>query len=421
MLECLKNLLNGACNDKKQRALVIVGAGASVEYGIPATEKFNGLIDAGIAGDTYCSSVGGHDAYLDVKKTLESYYGNPSEAHFERIYHVMHELYAFEKTPGAVPKYSAVMQPFLKQKKEYSSKALKVACQSMLKIIYKEVSSACEKPIVSLQSLESFFSSLEKKFIPRVYTTNYDDFISQATQDQYFTGFDLPSDNHQIFNSKSYWSNWNKPGLFHLHGSVHFGFPAPQTHIELAWYNSRTEAIKNSEFNGSIISTMDGTGVERSAIITGLNKLDRLQQTPFATYYSGLSRDVIEADIVIILGSGLADLHLNTWFREIRKHSSHQTPLLYVGYWGGNAEDFCSSIRFEQDELQIALFHDLGFDLNIPEAQFRAIDGWTIDANNTGAVWADGFQSFLSKGDGLNQIIDRLMYSNKTNPREPSK
>lgn len=403
MIKCLKKLRR---RNEKRRALVVVGAGASVEFGIPATVQFNRLIDAGITKSSYCSSVGGIDVYCDVKKTLESYYGDTNEAHFERIYHVMHELSMLEKVTGSVPKYSPVMLPFLNKQKNYTQKALKAACQAMLNVIYEEVSSVCDKPKAPLGPLETFFHLLEKQFIPRVYTTNYDDFISQATQGRYFTGFDQsPDNNYQLFNSKSYWSNWNMPGLFHLHGSIHMGFPLLQTDIELAWYPSKSDAIKRSEFSGSPHSKMDGTGIQRSPIITGLNKLERLQQMPFASYYSGLSRDAIEADIVLILGSGLTDLHLNTWIKEIRKDADLRTPLLYVGYWQGG---FYSSIEFESEDRGIALFQDLEIDLSIPESSFKAFDGWTVDANKSGAVWADGFQTFLSRTDGFNRVMKEI-------------
>ncbi|QDD64297.1 hypothetical protein EJD96_09025 [Herbaspirillum seropedicae] len=89
----------------KRRALVIIGAGASVEYGIPVTATFGSVIENAVRGDAYCQRTGGVDAYLDVANKLLGYYQNANEAHFERIYHVLHELAAFRDLPGAAAKF----------------------------------------------------------------------------------------------------------------------------------------------------------------------------------------------------------------------------------------------------------------------------------------------------------------------------
>lgn len=397
--------------NKQKRALVVVGAGASVEYGIPATATLGELIEAGIARDEYCVSVGGVDAYYGVKSILTDYYDKDvSQAHFERIYHVMHELDAFRLSPGAVAKFRPVMRPFLNEIQNYTQNALSAACNSMLKVVYQTASSACETPKVPLTLLETFFASLEERFVPRIYTTNYDDFIGQATKNRYFTGFTRPRESYHMFDPQSFWANWDKPGLFHLHGSIHMGFPLPEGDGDIgdiAWYASRDKAKKHAAFSGSGLSRMDGTDIARSAIITGLDKLNRLQQSPYAFYYAALSRDAMEADIIFILGSGLADLHLNTWIKEARR-CRPTLPLMYVGYWP-DSDAFYSSIRFDYEDREISLFHDLRVNLaNVRESEFNAVDGWTVDAHRTAAVWSGGFQNFLAQPAALQRAMKAI-------------
>lgn len=391
---------------EKQRAVVVVGAGASVEYGIPVTADFGALIDQAIYSDAYCKSVGGTAAYVEVKAKLETYYQNTAEAHFERIYHVLHELAMHQTTPNAVAKFSPVMYPFLDATVSYTRQALNAACKTMLKFIYQHVSTICEQPKCSLAPFEALFERMLEQYVPRVYTTNYDDFVGQATIDAFFTGFTASHGNHLDFDPKDYWSQWDVPGLFHVHGSIHMGFPHDMSHDigDVAWYPSRHEALKYAMFNGSTRERMDGTGVARSSIVTGLDKLSRLQQSPYAFYYAGFSRDVMEADAIIVLGSGLADLHLNTYLKAARR-ARPDLPILFVGYWGR----FYNSIYFDLDDRNVSLFHDLRVDLfNVREGQFRAVDGWTVDAQGTAAVWADGFQSFLNKPAALQQVMQVL-------------
>lgn len=120
--------------------------------------------------------------------------------------------------------------------------------------------------------------------------------------------------------------------------------------------------VGQARFNGSGVDRMDGTHVERGAIITGLDKLGRLQQSPYAFYYSALNREAMEADLILVLGGGLADLHLNTFLKAARR-ARPDVPILYVGYWGREALDFYSTIHFELEDRDIALFHELSIDL----------------------------------------------------------
>lgn len=394
------------------RAIVIVGAGASKEFGIPLTADFGKLIDDAIRNDSYCAHTGGADVYFDVQAKLDNYYGDANEAHFERVYHVLHEIDALRLTPGAIAKFRPVMHPFVELTKGYSNDALKSAAQVMLRAIYAETSRVCDAPETSLMPLTNFLSKLEDRFIPRIYTTNYDDFFEQARGLGYFNGFTQRADGCHLFDPRSYWSNWEQPGCFHLHGAVRMGFPHPKSsEIEIGdigWFDSRAQALPFSEFNGSGVNRLDGTGIVRSAIITGLDKLGRIQQSPFGTYYAGLAREVMEADVIFVLGSGLGDLHLNSWLKTARRLKP-QVPLLYVNHWGGSTAEFYCRIHFHSGNLETSLYHELRVDLaTVKEGEFKATEGWTIDARGTGAVWADGFQSFLRKPDVLDHVLERL-------------
>jgi hypothetical protein len=191
----------------------------------------------------------------------------------------------------------------------------------MASVIFAEVSASCEKHPISLAPLTDFFGAMRGKYITRIYTTNYDDFPLQAARDLY-TGFDpAASAKAKRFEIDSFWHKENLHSLFHLHGSVHMGFPHPDAGIaigELAWFDDLGEALKYSSFSGSTIPQMDGRSFMRTAVITGLDKLSRLQQRPLSHFYSALARDLMLADIIVVIGSGLGDLHLNTWLHEAR-------------------------------------------------------------------------------------------------------
>lgn len=394
---------------RKQRALVIMGAGASVEFGIPITAKFGNLIDAAVTADRFCVAEGGAAAYLDIRDKLRTYYGVPEEAHFERIYHVLHELSELRVTPGAVSRFRPVMSPFLGEAVSYTDRALKAARRAVLEVIYKTVTQACDKPAVPLKPMSDFFEALETRYLPRVYTTNYDDFVGQATNKRYFTGFTERQGDHAYFNAGTFWSEWDQPGLFHTHGSIHMGFPPGGKDIgDIGWFEDKAAALTHATFFGSGVWRMDGTSIERGAIITGLDKLGRLQQTPYAHYYAGLCRDAMEADLILVLGSGLADLHFNSILKAARRNKPN-VPILYVGYWGNEPNDFYNKVQFEHEDRDIALLHDLDIDLiRVRETQYRAHSGWTIASNRRAAVWADGFQKSLANPQMFIELAEKL-------------
>ncbi|MFC0698237.1 SIR2 family protein [Paraburkholderia humisilvae] len=372
------------------------------------TPDFGKLIEKTVRDDESCQRMGGTQVYQEVAGKLLDFYDDPADAHFERIYHVLHELETLRVTPGAVTKFKPVMAPFLELTPSYEPRALRAAAGTMIKCIYREVSKICDAPEQPLDQLARFFVNLEEAYVPRVYTTNYDDFVGQSTDDRYFTGFTQNHGDHAAFDATGFWSHWDSPALFHLHGSIHMGFPAPGGSREIgdiAWYAAREDALKYGLNGGSGDSRMDGTQIERSAIITGLDKLGRLQRTPYVFYYSALSRDAMEADVIFVLGSGLGDLHLNTWLKGVRR-AKPWVPILYVGHWDGGVDGLYTALNFEYKDREISLTQDLRMKLyDLPGSELKALSGWTVDANRTAAVWADGFQSFLSQPQALHDAM----------------
>lgn len=179
------------------------------------------------------------------------------------------------------------------------------------------------------------------------------------------------------------------------------GFPRGDSNLQLgdlAWYEDKNEALKHAFITASGVPRMDGTSFERTSIITGLEKLGRLQQNPYAYYYSEFSRDAMEADVIFVIGSGLADLHLNKWIKEVRL-AKPETPLVFVGYWSEDDEFDSSS------DLQISLLHDLRVEHYQRHSGITVLNGWTVYEKNHAAVWRHGFQAFLHESHRLNDLL----------------
>jgi NAD-dependent SIR2 family protein deacetylase len=305
---------------RTKRALIFTGAGASLDFGAPSTYALTKAIKSKVLTDEWMQQCGSDCAYLKIADVLADYFkGGAASVNFEHIYHCAHELlFTFEPTAGAVNEFRPVLQPFISRRIAFDELALTTLVSRMAELIFAELSAVCAAPKESLAPLTAFIAKVQRDHITRIYTTNYDDFLLQAAPAPgLYTGFDpTPSPDPKGFDGGAFWKAEDTDSLFHLHGSVHMAFGhrlAADTDLgALHWFDDRAEALKNSSYSGSGDRRMDGSQVIRTAVITGLDKLSRLQQQPLSHYYASLARDALTVDVIYVIGSGLGDLHLNT-------------------------------------------------------------------------------------------------------------
>lgn len=378
----------------KERALLILGAGGSIEYGVPATLKFTDIIETAITADPWVQAQQGDAAYRTIKRRLKRYLHNPGIVHFEQIYHCAHELIHLKRPhPSAVDEYRPVLVPFLKDTSKTTEAGLKALIGKMTEVIFAEVVKRCSAPACSLDPFERFLSGLEKRGVPRAYTTNYDDFALQAKPTLY-TGYERKGAKETEFDVDGFWKRWGDPCLLFLHGSIHMSYshsPGSTRFADLVWFDDPREAQKTANFAGSGVRRMDGSEVFRTPIVTGLDKLSRLQQRPLPYLYAGLTRDVMEADVIYVIGAGLGDLHLNTLLAEARSRTN-PAPLMFVDWWEGGFDPDAD------DRKSIEMFHALRIHVGgggVPPP--KRIGDWLISDDGRSAIWSSGFQRFLDE------------------------
>lgn len=402
---------------KKKRAIIILGAGASVEYGIPTTMNLTELIEKDICDDDWMKLNEFYTTYKFIKDELSAYLTSPSSVHYENIYHCIHELlHLSPKVVGGTDRFRPLLRPFLQNNTGIEKRTLRNLERKILGSIFSVISGLCEKPTNSLLPLREFLTSISEKFTTRIYSTNYDDLPIQAIGNHnYFnTGFTPFRDGLSKFDSKNFWKNWDKNSLFHLHGSVHMSF-IPESlnrysktveHGELFWFDDRAGAKELADAWITGNRRMDGSGVEISPIVTGLDKLSRIQQSPFCYYYAALAKDLIEADIIFVIGSGLGDIHINNWLHEARRQTE-KPPLLFIDYWeeGFRKEHFNTGHKNIEMSLSLLIPNHEQFEYGIQGIE----DGWAVSINKNAAVWDKGFMAFLNNQDSARQVLDMLL------------
>ena len=149
---------------------------------------------------------------------------------------------------------------------------------------------------------------------------------------------------------------------------------------------------------------MDGSEVMRTAVVTGLEKLSRMQQQPFSHYYASMARDALAADIIYVIGSGLVDLHINTWLKDARRMNP-MPPLVFVDCW---KDGFLHETAFESDRKSAEMLHALRILVNGDYGGDEYGSGWTLAKDRTCAIWDKGFLAFLTAPDELDHVLGEL-------------
>jgi len=396
---------------KERRTLVVLGAGASLDFGAPTTGQLTDKLEELVFADDWMTRVGGDQAWAEIRRILGGYLdGGPAWVNFEQIYHCAHELqYAFEPTQGAVNAFRPLLLPFLSRKLEADEPTLRALCSRITDLIFDEMVRVSVARAGPIAELSAFLAELRETSVTRIYTTNYDDVPLHAAPDL-DVGFPPSKGRNAVrFDPHHLLRAWDRDCLHHLHGSVHFGFahpPAADADIgELCWFDDCQQARKYASYAGSGTNRMDGSQLQRSAVITGLDKLSRLQAQPFASFYAALARDALTADVIYVIGSGLGDLHLNTWMKAARSSGSPPTIIL-VDRWEGG---FMDATAFEVDAKTAAMWHGLKMYLGYQSGNGDADgSGWTVAKDRTCAVWDRGFGAFLASPESRRVIARKL-------------
>ena len=400
--------------EREKRAVVLAGAGASLEFGAPSTAELTKTIGQKVGDDPQMRDCGGDHAYWKIFNILARYLkGGVRAVNFEHIYHCAHELlFTFEPKYIAANEYRPILQPFIRHRITIDEHVLRKLINRMTEFIFKELSTRCENLRTNLDPLSSFLNKLQRNHITRIYTTNYDDFFLQAAPNLY-TGFDSePNPARKHFDPRAFWQASDTDCIFHLHGSVHLGFarlPAEGVDLgDIYWFNNRTEALRNSSYHGSGVRRMDGSQIERAAVITGLDKLSRLQQQPFSHYYASMTRDMMMANIIYVIGCSLGDLHLNTWLNEARRMEP-KPPLIFIDKC---PDSFLCDTIFEQDRKTKEMFHKLRMYMDTPLGDVKYGSGWTLSRTpkyRNYAIWDKGFFAFLESPEELDDVLTKLV------------
>ncbi|MBN1602029.1 MAG: SIR2 family protein [Chitinispirillaceae bacterium] len=388
----------------KKKLLIIAGAGASIDFGMPSVNDVDRLFHKwALEHYPLASFDEGGSLFSYVKREIEQHMGRASQ--FEEVLYVLFMLDTLtnsnqrQNALGAfiAPKSFPQIDHFrceLKQPEGFLFNSL--AC-NLIDRLLKEFRGKClsvsETHGENFDAFKAFMSQLDSEFETGVVTPNYDNLILQSLPDL-FTGFDPGTG---CFNPESVYSRTDWRFCYHVHGSVHFNQESSVTNMhEIHWQDDLSATFQHNSSGRNSITTTEGWNLPTSAIITGYDKASQILGTPFRTYYSQIEKKVLEADAVLFLGYGFNDLHINRCF-DLYRRVKPGRKIVVVDY----ATDWEDPLQFRCDQWSHNIFGTLRFNGHEMGAKERGEFEMSRNPKYPLAIWYGGMLSACHSYDKI--------------------
>lgn len=409
----------------KKKLLIIVGAGASIDFGLPSVSDIDKVLDRCASKIFPLDSDPTSNLYRHCRDAIQGYYATAPKpmlrewVNFEEVLYQLNLLIPYLGDPnrrhGSNALLSSTILPEVRAygdtRQFVNGSVLGTLTSTLMDALVDHFINACDQvnrtKQAELGELGQFLHDLRDRFEVGIITLNYDNVFTQAVSGLH-TGFDAATG---AFNPLSVLGRTDWGFIYHLHGSVHFAMTGTAHHMhEISW---TTTPVKGTAAHASVRNTqasIEGPTYPISPIVAGYGKTQQILRQPFRTYFAQTNRLVHEADSLLFLGYGFGDLHLNSIFSEIR---SRHRPVVLVD-WAKEDED---PLPFRHDNWTYRLFGTLGGDAHSMSpvghtapadiAELKASNELEVSTNSKYplAVWYNGFLAACRNSDKILQHL----------------
>lgn len=189
--------------------------------------------------------------------------------------------------------------------------------------------------------LTDFFLSLSPS---DVFTFNYDTmFETIYGEGNYEDGFEVnPKFQYKTFNPKNIIDNpKNLSTINHLHGCIEYGHI--KDHNALVKEFNSHDWVKYPDYDTSSKwmrghyqsqpYSQSGETIINGPILTGLDKLNKLNCIPFDFYHSNLVNSICKNNKLLIIGYGFGDLYCNQLIQRMNLIHKDAARVCVIDYW----------------------------------------------------------------------------------------
>lgn len=364
----------------KKKLLITVGAGASIDFGLPSVGQIDALLNECAAQLYPLKSDPSSNLYVHCRDAIQAYYGKASrpalrkQANFEEVLYQLNLLIPYLSDSVCMHGSNALIAPRslpdvleFGRARSVDGNVLGNLTNKLMDALVDHFIDACAKATsaksAQITKLGQFLAALGEEFDIGIITLNYDNVFTQACPGLY-TGFDPATG---IFNPLSVFHREAWGFIYHLHGSIHFAMTGFSQHMHgITWAATPAKGHEVHACGRSTQNSMEGITYPTSIIVAGYGKTQQILRQPFRTYFAQVNRLVHEADSLLFLGYGFGDLHLNAAFSEVR---NRRRPVVVVDWASGDQ----NPLRFRSDAWSYQLFNTLPVNAsNMSEPGHRA-------------------------------------------------
>jgi hypothetical protein len=333
----------------KKKLLVIAGAGASIEFGMPSVKDVGDLLIQEAQMRFPLANDPRRNLYSWLVDEVTAYWGTVAKPSLGKAPNFEDIMYAVFLLTAAYPSgvFTSPLGALVAPKSFPDILWLGKQQRSVDKDVWRELGGFLSDTIIDafrdkcrqlepankakVDEFRAFFRALSKRFHLAIVILNYDDIIHRSIPGL-TTGFGQDG----VFRDELLFRRRRWPCILHLHGSVHFDMRSAQGDLHnVQWQENLSAAFNQNSAGRSPINSSEGTTFPQSVIVAGHGKTSQILRRPFRSYYSELDRLVSQSDALLCLGYGFGDVHLNMAIEAYRDH--RQRPVVLVDYAADNA------------------------------------------------------------------------------------
>lgn len=404
----------------KKKLLIITGAGASLEFGMPSVPKIDNLFEEWAKKIAPLAEDPEQNLYTFLKEKYKKYIAQNSHndrrensiINFEKMLFLIqnlkalfgdknHNFYKHFLSPYIelselpdVNMYGSTNQISWDEEGVLNHLHSKLV-DKLLEYLREKCSNLERDHESKLGIMGNFWEVLKDEFDLGFINLNYDNVILTSLPNL-CTGFSMETGTFNY--SNLYSGNWNF--CYHLHGSVHFEMRHNvEGRMHQIYWEPNLEKIfaQNSSGRSNRI-TSEGINHLNSSIITGLGKTTQILKDPFSSYYSELNKKIYESDAILFIGYGFSDNHLNEAISKFR-FDGKKRKVVVIDF----ADETQDPLRFRQDDWSYNLFGTIpvnGFEMGDGKhecAQFMTYykENFLLEKSSNSdyplAIWYNGF------------------------------
>ena len=301
-----------------------------------------------------------------IDKILKKHYGLPSKINdynvinFETIIYFVEELYSFLESKKLISNadYKGInaslfklkdyiFLTFLNKRSNLNASIVQEVFLKMISLIINEFKKFnSDSANIGMNNFFKNFIDIyfkDSQWTKRFYTLNYDSWI--LNYKNYFDGFKISGE----FDPESVLINKiDENSHYNLHGCITW-------HPDLSEFRYKRN---NIIFNPVGVGQPPDFGVDRepiirTPIITGYNKLTRVNFSPFMEFNYSFQRDLLDCEFLIIIGYSFHDTHINNILKLFTYNNHSNKKVVIVDYFNDYTDnDKFDLIRYDDDILK---------------------------------------------------------------------